>query len=213
MKRSRRGIRAVVRAPLVAGTLVLAACGGGESGAPAVTADGSGSTSPTPTIGAAPATGAGGTTRQAGARATGRFIDAQGAEVGEVTLEEGGDGVLILGRISGLTPGPHGLHFHEVGRCETPFESAGGHFNPAGRQHGLVSAGGPHAGDLTNLVADADGNAQIEAFAPLVTLGTGADGLLGGDGTALVVHAGADDHRTDPSGDSGDRVACAVLQR
>jgi superoxide dismutase, Cu-Zn family len=203
------GFRAAPGAPFVAAiVLVVAGCGGDDTRDTTANADG---TSP-PTMGATAADDAR-TAREHGARASGRFIDTAGRDVGEVTLEEGADGVMIRGTISGLSPGAHGFHFHETGLCEPPFESAGGHLNPAGRRHGLLAADGPHAGDMPNITADADGNAHFETYAPLVTLAAGADGLLGGAGTALLVHAGADDHRTDPSGNSGDRVACAVLRR
>jgi superoxide dismutase, Cu-Zn family len=151
--------------------------------------------------------------RTVGATHTARFIDLQGQEVGEVTLTEGPEGVFVTGQIRGLAAGPHGFHFHETGLCDPPFQSAGGHFNPGGRQHGLASTSGPHAGDMANLFAGGEGATQIEAFAPLVTLGAGPNSLLDGDGTAIVVHAARDDQRTDPSGNSGDRIACAVLTR
>jgi superoxide dismutase, Cu-Zn family len=149
--------------------------------------------------------------RSIGATASAQFIDTQGREVGSATLEEGPNGVLVRGEITGLTPGPHGFHFHEVGRCEPPFESAGGHFAPHGRGHGLLYDGGPHGGDMPNIVADGTGRAAFEVTAPLVTLGSGAGSLLDADGTSIVVHAGPDDHRSQPSGNSGDRVACAVV--
>jgi superoxide dismutase, Cu-Zn family len=208
-----RGFRHHFGCALAAGALFLGGCGNDAGDGRPITADGGGAGAGTPTIGAGPATGGAQVQRQPGTSVSARFIDLQGRDVGEVTLEEGTEGVFIHGQISGLTGDMHGFHIHEVGRCEPPFESAGGHLNPGGRQHGLVNSAGPHAGDLTNLAARADGTARIEAFAPLVTLGTGADGLLGGDGASLVVHANRDDHRTDPTGNSGDRIACAVLQR
>lgn len=211
MRRSVAGLRSVFGGVLAAGALVAGACGTDRADDAVVTADGGGATVGSPTT--AGATAQGGTQRQPGTSVSARFIDRDGRDVGEVTLEEGSEGVFLHGRITGLTGTVHGFHIHEVGRCEPPFESAGGHFNPTGRQHGLVNPSGPHAGDMTNLIAGADGVARIEALAPLVTLGAGADGLLGGDGTSLVVHAGQDDHRTDPTGNSGDRIACAVLQR
>jgi superoxide dismutase, Cu-Zn family len=150
--------------------------------------------------------------RQIGATATAEFIDRDGRTVGEATLEEGPAGVLIRGEISGLSPGAHGFHVHAVGRCEPPFETAGAHFAPHGRQHGLLNEQGPHAGDMPNIVATADGRATFEVHSALVTIGTGPGGLLDADGTSIVVHANADDHRTDPSGASGDRIACAVVR-
>jgi superoxide dismutase, Cu-Zn family len=170
-------------------------------------------TGTTPTAGGGAQGSPGAITRQPGGSATARFLDREGRDIGQVTLVEGPEGVFVHGQVTGLTPGGHGFHFHQVGRCEPPFETAGGHFNPTGRQHGLASTSGPHAGDMANIFADANGSAQIEAFAPLVTLGSGAHGLLDADGTAILIHAGPDDHTTDPSGNSGDRIACAVLQR
>jgi superoxide dismutase, Cu-Zn family len=196
-------------------TLAVAACTGdddaatgGISNAPGT----AGANGATATGGAAGAQGTGGQARQPGASASARFTDREGRDVGEVTLEEGAEGVFIHGRITGLSGPAHGFHFHQVGACEPPFDSAGGHFNPGGRQHGLANPNGPHAGDMPNLFP-VNGVATIEAFAPLATLGAGPNSLLDADGTAIVVHAGRDDQRTDPSGDSGDRIACAVLRR
>jgi superoxide dismutase, Cu-Zn family len=153
-----------------------------------------------------------GTARHPGATASAQFIDLDGREVGRVTLEEGGRGVLIRGEITGLTPGAHGFHFHETGLCEPPFASSGSHFAPFQRSHGILHEDGPHAGDLPNIVADANGRAVFEISTTVVTIGRGANGLLDADGTALVVHASADDHRSQPTGNSGDRVACAVVR-
>jgi superoxide dismutase, Cu-Zn family len=150
--------------------------------------------------------------RQVGATATAAFFDRDGQQIGNATLEEGPEGVFVRGELSRLTPGGHGFHFHQVGECEPPFQSAGDHFNPTGRQHGLLNAAGAHAGDMANVHADANGNARIEALAPGVTLRGGPNALLDGDGTSIVLHAGEDDHRTDPSGNSGDRIACAVVR-
>jgi Cu-Zn family superoxide dismutase len=115
--------------------------------------------------------------------------------------------------VSGLTPGPHGIHIHEQGACTGPdFGSAGGHLNPAGRQHGLENPAGPHAGDLPNLLVDADGSADT-IFAVSPDLLAGGEGLFHVGGTAVVVHAERDDQHTDPSGGSGARVACGVVER
>jgi superoxide dismutase, Cu-Zn family len=150
--------------------------------------------------------------RQVGATASAEFIGLDGERVGQATLEEGPEGVFIRGELTGLEPGGHGFHVHQVGRCEPPFETAGGHYNPDGRQHGLLNPAGAHAGDMANIFADAAGNARIEALAPKVSIRGGANALLDGDGTALMVHSGEDDHRTDPAGDAGDRIACAVIR-
>jgi Cu-Zn family superoxide dismutase len=113
-----------------------------------------------------------------------------------------------------LPPGTHGLHFHEVGMCQPPdFASAGGHFNPTGKKHGRLNPGGPHAGDLPNLVVAPSGEAGIDIVTKAVTLAPGPTSLLGGKGTALVVHERADDEKTDPSGDSGARIACGVITK
>jgi Cu-Zn family superoxide dismutase len=154
------------------------------------------------------------------AMATARLADRDGRLVGVVSLMQTPQGVLATGTVSGLTPGRHGIHIHEVGRCDPPaFTSAGGHFNPTSRQHGLRNPAGPHVGDLdnlsdrelgSNLLASARGLTTFRTLAAGATLG-GEDGLLAGDGSAIVVHAGADDNVTDPAGASGDRVACGVV--
>jgi superoxide dismutase, Cu-Zn family len=145
-----------------------------------------------------------------GARATMR--DAQGQELGVLTLRQTPEGVTIEGRLSGLAPGEHGFHAHAVGRCEPPFQTAGPHWNPANKQHGEQNPQGAHAGDLLNLTVPANGIAEISVS----TRGGTFDGdvaLLDADGAALVLHAKADDYRTDPSGNSGDRIACGVVER
>lgn len=137
------------------------------------------------------------------------FVDLKGAPIGSARLLQRPDGVLIRVELSGLAPGAHGFHIHAAGKCDPPFASAGGHFNPAGHRHGFAAPGGYHAGDLPNIVAGPDGKAAAEVLAAGVSL----DQLLGAAGTALVVHAGADDYITDPSGNSGDRIACGVITR
>jgi superoxide dismutase, Cu-Zn family len=140
--------------------------------------------------------------------------NAAGDRVGTARLTQEENGVRVEVEVSGLTPGRRGLHFHERGICEPPgFQSAGGHFRPHGRQHGMENPAGPHAGDLPNLVVGADGTGRLNVLNPYVTLRPGASTLLDADGTALVLHSGADDYRTDPAGDSGDRVACGVVSR
>ena len=147
--------------------------------------------------------------------ATATFFDAGGNEVGSVQVMPMEGGVHVTGSVAGLTPGPHGIHFHETGNCDpsTAFESAGAHFNPAGKRHGLENPQGPHAGDLPNLEASAGGETNVDFMSDLVSLDQANAGyLFDEDGTALVIHAGADDQRTDPSGNSGDRVACGVIE-
>jgi superoxide dismutase, Cu-Zn family len=143
------------------------------------------------------------------------LMDGAGQNVGGARLEPEGEGVRVSVRVSGLTPNQeHGIHFHETARCEGPdFQSAGGHFSPGGRQHGLENPQGPHAGDLPNLRANAQGVADTTFVTSRVRLTADAEtGLLRQGGTALVVHAQRDDQRTDPSGDSGGRIACGVIR-
>jgi superoxide dismutase, Cu-Zn family len=150
----------------------------------------------------------------AGAVATAEVRDAAGRVVGQATLTEVSGGVRIVLEVRGLTPGPKGVHLHGVGTCEGPaFASAGEHFNPRNAQHGLLNPAGPHAGDLPNVTVDPDGKGRLETFTERVTLGPGSTSLLDADGTALVVHADADDFRTDPSGNTGARIACGVVEK
>ena len=143
------------------------------------------------------------------------FTDAAGAEVGSVTLTQGETGVAISGMLEGMTPGEHGLHFHETGDCDgaSKFESAGGHFNPTAHKHGMENPAGPHAGDLPNVTADDTGMVMVELESDMISLTEGDPAyVFDADGTALVIHAAVDDNVTDPSGNSGDRVACAVIE-
>jgi Cu-Zn family superoxide dismutase len=138
----------------------------------------------------------------------------RGDTVGSAELRETPDGVRLVATLRNLPPGPHGIHLHAVGRCELPdFGSAGGHFNPGSRQHGLQNPQGPHGGDLPNLQVGADGGGRLEYVTRAVTLGPGPTSLFDPDGTALVVHAGPDDQRSDPAGNSGGRIACGVLRK
>lgn len=148
-------------------------------------------------------------------RASAAIHDASGAAVGTVRFERSDMGVRIRGSLQGLPPGTHGMHFHDSGACSPPaFTTAGGHFNPGGRKHGLESPDGTHAGDLPNLDVNADGRAELDLVDRRVTLGDSTDtDLLEGDGTALVIHADRDDQRTDPSGNSGARIACGFIIR
>ncbi|MCW3848544.1 superoxide dismutase family protein [Sphingomonas sp. LB-2] len=140
--------------------------------------------------------------------ATAVLRDARGAEIGTAAAKEAGGALRVTVEVSGLTPGLHGVHVHSAGKCDAPdFASAGGHWNPTGHQHGSMNPAGPHAGDLPNLSVAADGRGHIEFTLP----GT-YEGLLDQDGAALVVHAGQDDLKTDPSGNSGGRVACGVFE-
>lgn len=147
-------------------------------------------------------------------RATAVMHDAAGRSLGVVNLEQGRAGVRIVGDLTGLPAGVHGVHFHQVGRCDGPeFTSAGGHFNPLARRHGLENPEGPHAGDLPSITAAPDGSARVDMLSPRVTLDDATTTLIDADGTALVIHAGPDDQHTDPSGNSGARIACGVVTR
>jgi Cu-Zn family superoxide dismutase len=142
------------------------------------------------------------------------LTDAAGKEVGKATFAPAKDGVTLMVRVEGLKPGLHGIHVHGVGKCEGPeFTSAGGHFNPAGKKHGLVSPMGHHGGDLPNLRVGADGKGELSAKLAGVSLGEGQASLFHDGGTALVIHGGEDDEKTDPAGNSGPRVACGVIHR
>ncbi len=140
--------------------------------------------------------------------------DSSGRVVGSAVFLQESDGVRILLDLKGVTPGIKGVHIHAVGRCEAPsFDSAGAHFNPKKTEHGAENKRGPHAGDLPNITVDATGLGHLEVTVPSVTLKAGPDSLLDGQRTALVVHEGPDDMRTDPAGNSGRRIACGVIER
>lgn len=145
--------------------------------------------------------------------ASGTLHNANGTPAGSVVVLAAGNELTINVAAVGLPAGAHGLHLHMVGRCDGPaFASAGGHLNPHGMQHGTANPAGSHLGDLPNLVIDSHGAGVLTA--KLRDDRAAAEAVLfDGDGTALVVHADADDYKTDPSGNSGSRIACAVLQR
>lgn len=140
--------------------------------------------------------------------------DSDGKKVGTAMLEDGDKGVNVHLEATNLTEGEHGFHFHEKAACEEPdFESAGGHFNPEDTNHGFDDPDGPHAGDLPNIEVEEDGSVNEDFVAEGVTLEKGKENsLLDDDGTALVIHAEADDNKSQPSGDSGDRIACGVIE-
>lgn len=147
--------------------------------------------------------------------ATANLIDREGNPVGTAALVETPHGVLIQPQLRSLPPGAHAIHLHENGACEPPaFESAGGHYNPGERQHGIMNAEGAHAGDLPNIHVGEDGVLESDLLAVGVTLEEGAEGTLFPEGgTAIVIHAGPDDYRSDPAGNAGDRIACGVIEK
>jgi Cu-Zn family superoxide dismutase len=148
------------------------------------------------------------------ASAHANIVNAAGEKIGTATLTSSADGVQIKVEVSQLAPGTHGIHIHAVGKCEGPdFKTAGGHFNPANKKHGKDSPDGPHNGDLLNLTAGSDGKATASFLDANVTLGNGANSLFQPGGTAIVIHAGPDDYKTDPAGNSGARIACGVIEQ
>ena len=145
-----------------------------------------------------------------GAMAT--ITDAAGHNLGSLMLADGSGGITVSGMLRGLPPGDHGIHIHTTGACDAPaFTTAGGHWNPTTKMHGSQNPAGPHFGDMMNITVGADSSAAVQ----LTTAGGslhGADMLMDADGAAVVVHAKGDDYKTDPSGNSGDRVACGVIK-
>lgn len=172
----------------LAATLILAACGGQARGP-------GGSELPEPD-------------------ASANLFDTSGTRVGLVTFADSGGGAQLGISVSGLEPGLHGMHIHENGACDPPkFESAGGHFNPDAKQHGSKNPQGPHAGDLPNLMAGDDGSADTTLTVSGNLLAEGPGSMVGAQKRAFVIHADPDDEMTDPSGSSGDRVVCGVIER
>jgi Cu-Zn family superoxide dismutase len=148
---------------------------------------------------------------QSGTRGTAALRDSAGKELGSLTLSESAGRISLTGQLTGLPRGTHAIHLHTVGRCDPPkFEAAGDHWNPTGREHGTQNPNGPHLGDLPNLTVGQDGSVRLEATTPGGTL-QGANPLLDRDGAAVVVHVKRDDYKSQPSGDSGDRIACGVV--
>lgn len=140
------------------------------------------------------------------------LTDARGAVRATARLERQGDGVAVSIEGQGLSPGAYGAHIHAVGRCDGPdFTSAGPHWNPDGRQHGRENPAGAHRGDLPNLIVGGDGRGSLTFTIPGATLDAGEGGLFDADGSAILLHAAPDDYRTDPSGNSGARIACGVI--
>ncbi len=139
--------------------------------------------------------------------------DLTGRSLGTATATQEGDRIRVRIVGTNLPPGVHGAHLHAIGDCAPPdFSSAGPHWNPTGRLHGTQNPQGPHLGDLPNLLIGTDGQGTLEYVVPAAQLERGDRALLDRDGASLVVHAAADDNRTDPSGNSGARIACGVLE-
>ena len=148
-----------------------------------------------------------------GGHATAEIINGQGQTSGKATLMQAKDGIHVEVNAVGLPAGVHAVHVHMTGTCTGPdFTSAGGHWNPAKKQHGHDNPAGAHMGDMPNMTVMADGTGTLKTVIPGATLSGGSDALLDADGAAIVIHAAADDYRTDPTGNAGSRLACGIIK-
>jgi len=145
-----------------------------------------------------------------GTSASATIRDLTGTRVGTATFTDTYAGILVVGTVSGLGLGAHGIHIHGTGKCDPPFATAGPHFNPLSKQHGFENSNGPHLGDMPNIDTPAAGMLRFEVLLPGMTL-KGTNRLLDASGAAVVIHSARDDYKTDPSGDSGARIACGVI--
>lgn len=140
--------------------------------------------------------------------------DAAGKSVGTARLSPDPSGVKITLALNGLSAGEHAIHVHQTAQCDGPaFTSAGGHFNPEQKHHGLNNPEGPHAGDMPNFTVDATGHSSAIVIAPGITIDDGPHSVFTGGGTALVIHEKADDMKSDPAGNAGTRIACGVIRK
>ncbi|WP_371345258.1 superoxide dismutase family protein [Ancylobacter sp. IITR112] len=147
--------------------------------------------------------------------ASASLISPKGEQLGNATLKQTPHGVLISVELQGIAQGPHGFHIHETGKCDPAdgFKSAGGHYNPQGKRHGLLDPAGPHAGDMPNQFVGPSGTLSVQVLNTFVTLEPGTASLFDEDGSALMVHSGPDDYTSQPAGEAGERVACGVIER
>ena len=152
------------------------------------------------------------TVQTAGAaeQAMAKMENPKGESVGEVRLSETPHGTLLHAKFSNLPAGAHAFHVHAIGKCEPPFKSAGGHFNPDGKKHGIHATEGLHVGDMPNIHVPASGSLEIEVLNTLLKLDSS---LFDADGAAIVLHAGPDDYKSDPAGAAGARIACGVIAK
>lgn len=197
-----RALRVAAAAALP--VLALAACGG--------QADGSGNAESS--AGASQAGGGSGSGAAVAALDTARatFAGTGGQQIGSALLVGTPHGVLVRASLEDIAPGTHAFHLHQTGSCSPDFTASGGHFDPHGTGHGFFDPEGRHAGDLPNIHVPESGRLEVEFFADLVSLSGGEAALLDDDGSAIVIHRGGDDYHTDPAGDGGERIACAVIR-